>query len=798
MRILGIIGIPEARAAACLRLLAAAGLLALGAEARAGGIPELEAIMRDPVWIGAQPREPQWSLDGSRLFFRMRDLASTDEEPVLFEADLEGGAARRVSSSEAILLPTADGAWDRARARYVFSSRGDLFLADLAAKTTLQLTRTTAVEEHPCFERDEIRIVYVCEGNIFVREIAGGAVRQITDLRPGKKPPEEGAAPAGTDENSQHEWLRKEEEELIVTLRRRREQKDVSEDREQELDAQRIPAPIFLGEEGEITDLTLAPDGRYVTLTLRSGTDGDPTLIPHYIDESAYVRTEDARPKVGDRAKKHRFGVVELATEKVRWLEPDQVPGAQKDIDLRVHAPQFNRAGERAFVQVYAANHKDRWLLAIDLAELRLTPIDHQHDDAWVGWTPGIGRYRHAGEAGWMPDDERVWFLSERSGWVHLFAARPGEEAQALTSGEFEVYSPLLGPAGNCWYLHTNRTHPGERHFYRMALDGGEMTALTGGPHWYEATLAPTELRMAVLRSEPHRPPELYLSDLGATPGTRRLFPSISEEFRSCEWIVPDFVQFPARDGTMLHARLFLPVTGSEEHHSAVIFVHGAGYLQEVTKGWSGYFREYMCHNLLASRGFTVLDIDYRGSKGYGRAFRTAIYQDMGGRDLSDQVDGALWLIANHGISQDRVGIYGGSYGGFLTLLALFRHGEVFAAGAALRPVTDWAHYNSDYAAPILGGSPVQFPDVYRRCSPIYYADGLRGSLLIAHGMIDDNVQFQDSVRLVQRLIELKKEDWELAVYPLERHAFREPESWLDEYRRTLKLFEEMRSRRSF
>jgi dipeptidyl aminopeptidase/acylaminoacyl peptidase len=197
-----------------------------------------------------------------------------------------------------------------------------------------------------------------------------------------------------------------------------------------------------------------------------------------------------------------------------------------------------------------------------------------------------------------------------------------------------------------------------------------------------------------------------------------------------------------------------------------------------------------MFHHILRERGFTVLDVDYRASRGYGRAWRTAIYRHMGGVDLDDQVDAARWLVREKGIDPKRIGIYGGSYGGFITLMAMFTQPDVFAAGAALRPVTDWAHYNHPYTADILN-LPQKDSEAYRRSSPIYFAQGLKGRLLICHGMVDTNVHFEDSVRLAQKLIELRKTNWELAPYPVENHGFVEPTSWADEYKRIYKLFEE-------
>jgi dipeptidyl aminopeptidase/acylaminoacyl peptidase len=195
-----------------------------------------------------------------------------------------------------------------------------------------------------------------------------------------------------------------------------------------------------------------------------------------------------------------------------------------------------------------------------------------------------------------------------------------------------------------------------------------------------------------------------------------------------------------------------------------------------------------MFNNLLTDLGYTVMDIDYRASSGYGRDWRTGVYRFMGGKDLTDHVDAAKLLTDKYGIDPTRIGLYGGSYGGFITLMAMFTTPDVFKAGAALRPVTDWAHYNQGYTANILN-EPAADSIAYARSSPINYAAGLRNHLLICHGMMDTNVNFQDAVRLQQKLIELGKDNWELAAYPVEDHGFVEPSSWTDEYKRILKLF---------
>jgi len=307
-----------------------------------------------------------------------------------------------------------------------------------------------------------------------------------------------------------------------------------------------------------------------------------------------------------------------------------------------------------------------------------------------------------------------------------------------------------------------------------------------------EARVSPDGKLLGLIYSSSNRPPDVFLTanQPGAKP--KQVTTSPTEEWLSFPWIQPRLLTFKARDGVQVYARLYTPeMLGAPRHplHPGVVFIHGAGYLQNAHKYWSTYFREYMFHHLLASLGYVVIDVDYRGSAGYGRDWRTAIFRHMGGKDLDDVVDAAAYLVQSEKVDSRRIGVYGGSYGGFLTLMAMFTTPDVFAAGAALRPVTDWAHYSHGYTSQILN-EPQTDPESYRRSSPIYFAQNLKGALLICHGMGDTNVHFQDSVRLVQRLIELRKENWDVAVYPVEDHAFEQETSWVDEYKRILKLFE--------
>ncbi|MCI0451145.1 MAG: prolyl oligopeptidase family serine peptidase [Candidatus Latescibacteria bacterium] len=410
--------------------------------------------------------------------------------------------------------------------------------------------------------------------------------------------------------------------------------------------------------------------------------------------------------------------------------------------------------------------------------------VDRFHDAAWVDGP----MFDESGA--WMPDGKSIWFVSEPGGWGHLYVASLSGRRTQLTHGEFEVHYAWLDEDHERWFLVTNEGRPGSRRLWSMSLDGSNRSLVTPEPGTYDVVFARDFARAAVLHSRATSPAELYLLDASSGALDGPVTTSTTEVFRSFPWLEPEAVWFTASDGVSVPAHIFKPERyGGTPNGAGVIFIHGAGYLQNVLDGWGFYYREFMFHHFLASRGYTVLNVDYRGSAGYGRDCRTAIYKHMGGRDLDDVVDGARYLVREHGVGAKQVGTYGGSYGGFLTLMAMFKYPKEIAAGSALRSVTDWAHYNHGYTVRILG-TPAGDPEAYRRSSPIYFAEGLEGDLLMLHGLRDDNVLAEDILRLSQRLIELGKEDWELSLHPVERHGYRRAASWTDQITRTFKLFQ--------
>jgi dipeptidyl aminopeptidase/acylaminoacyl peptidase len=751
------------------------------------------SIMRGPDLVGYPPEGLRWSGDSTRLYFEWRKPG--EDEAATYVVGRVGGTPRRLTDEERKLAPPRNGQWDRDHRRVLFVDEGDVVVVDSIAGTRTPITQTVARESNPRWARRETHVTFVRDGSLYMVPLSadvGALVTQLVDVS-AKKPD-----PRLSDSQK---YLKAEEEKLIDYTR---EQVAKRKKAEAEREAQG-PSRVELADGQSAVDLQLSPDGVHVFILVNErARDSRATNVPNYVTESAYTEEISGRTNVGDAQNVRKLAIVNLDTRKTVWADggfagdvPANGGNPQSDRprppELNWGMPSISTDGAYAVGYTRATDNKDRWLVLLDPETGQSRILDHLHDEAWIReLRGGFG----GNVAGFLPDDRHIWFVSERDGWAHLYTLDVSAEsprASQLTSGRWEITSAGLAPDRRHLLFVSTEGDPGERHAYTMPIDGGARTRLTTRTGAHDPEMAPDGSRYGDVYSYSNKPPEVYLVD--STPGAAmtQITTTPTEEWRSFRWADPKVLTFKARDGVDVRARLYTPeMLGARRDRArpGVVFVHGAGYAQNAHKYWASYFREYMFHNLLISLGYVVLDVDYRASSGYGRDWRTAIYRHMGGKDLDDIVDGAKYLVVAEKVDPTRIGVYGGSYGGFITLMAMFTAPDTFAAGAALRPVTDWAHYNDGYTSNILN-HPQDDPEAYARSSPIYFADGLKGALLICHGMVDTNVHFQDSVRLVQRLIELGKEHWELAVYPVENHGFTERTSWADEYRRILQLFEE-------
>ena len=740
--------------------------------------------MRGPKLVGYPPSGLRWSGDSGQLYFEWRHPG--EDEASTWVVARDGGMPRKLTDAERRNAPPAAGVWDAAHRRVLFVDEGDVVLLDSVTGARRTITRTKGDESNPRWARHETAVTFTRENNLFIVPVdpgaSGGApdaLVQLTDIAPRAR---------DARETDSQKFLKAEEEKLIEHTRLEAEKKKKSEEKKK---SRALPT-LELQDRQTAQDLQLSPDGLHVFVVVAERSEAAKrAAVPNYVTESGYVEDIAARAMVGDAQDKRLLAVMNLETGKVAWADA-AFAGDKREI--RWGTPLVSADGAIAISSVRSGDNKDRWIVAVDPESGKTRVLDALHDTAWVREVAAVGPVE--GSFGWMPDQKRVWFLSERDGWMHLYAldaTSDHPDARQLTHGKWEIESATIPPDGKQFYLTTNEVHPGERHLYAMPLEGGgrtRLTAMTGG---HAGVVSPDGRTIGLIYSYSNKPPEVYLMPNTPGAGARQATTSPTDEWRSFKWADPQLMTFKARDGMDVHARLFTPEMMGARRDPAgpgVVFVHGAGYAQNAHKYWASYFREYMFHNLLASKGYVVLDVDYRASSGYGRDWRTAIYRHMGGKDLDDIVDGAKYLVETQRVNTKHIGVYGGSYGGFITLMALFTSPDTFAAGAALRPVTDWAHYNHQYTSNILN-EPQKDPESYRKSSPIYFADRLKGALLICHGMVDTNVFFQDTVRLVQRLIELRKENWQVAIFPVENHGFEDEASWADEYKRILKLFEE-------
>jgi dipeptidyl aminopeptidase/acylaminoacyl peptidase len=443
----------------------------------------------------------------------------------------------------------------------------------------------------------------------------------------------------------------------------------------------------------------------------------------------------------------------------------------------------------------------------------RIRTLYAHTDSAWVeeyDWVVTDGPILD-----WSPDARALLFTTESSGFHHLVrvavdaelarelgdtssenadavAERAWPAPEALTSGSWEVAWARWLPNGREIVLLTSREDLSQRHLELLDVESGGLVKLSTATGMnIQPQLGEGGRRVLYEHSRLGLPPDVWVVDAkaGATP--RRVTERVPERYRAVDWSIPEIVHFPAHDGTPLRGYLYRPYEfDPNRRYPVVVFVHGAGSMQNVVDGWTIYSPNFKFHSVLTRRGFVVFEVDYRGSLGYGYDFRVGVHRYIGGKDFEDEIAGVDYLKTLSWVDPDRIGIYGGSYGGFMAIMALVRAPDVYAAGAALRFVSDWENYyrgNPWYCIERLG-RPEENPAAYYRSSPIHFAENLEDPLLLLHGVRDDNVHFQDAAQLVERLIRLGK-DFELMIYPVERHGFTEPESWIDEYARIEEFF---------
>ena len=763
---------------------------------------DLERVSLRPDWCDRAPRMLGWSADGKTFYYSLTAPDEITPRPTL-AWDVKTRKATKLTDKQIWSLPpilhrgmgsARRDRGDISRRRLsrdlktmVFTRNGDVFLREIVTGKEERLTRTQDKESSAVYSGDGQRIFYLVNGNLHAMDMKTHRVEQLTYIRPGPKPKPK--KPESQAKTAAQKILFDQQKSLFEWIKERRKKREASEKRAKEREKyDRDAVQTFYTPDGLRASVTaVSPDGRYVVLVLAkpsTASSGKPTVVPTYVTESGFVETQPARTKVGEPLTTARYGILDVKKNSMKFIDPEPLRKAEAGFMGFRWSPD----GKNLAVLALAQDYRTRWILSVEPGTGQAEVVDALHDPAWIGG-PAWNRF------GWMKDSTTVWFISEATGYAHLYTAdRTGRFRRQLTQGEWEVQNVRLSPARDRFFLITNERHPGERHLYVMDADGGPRRRLTAAFRGIDdAALAPDNKSMVVQYSTPTRPPSLTLVDIGNPKRSPRAVTQIvrgaTDAYLAMKWIEPRIVHFADRHGNQVYARLFVPQK-PHPRKPAVVHVHGAGYAQDAHKQWQGWPFSYLFTQYLLNQGYHVLDLDYRGSAGYGRNCRTEIYRYMGGTEIDSGQAAVDYLVKTCGVNRGRVGIFGGSYGGFYTLMALFTRPGLFRAGVALYPVTDWSHYNHWYTSRILN-LPQEDRKAYERSSPIYLAKNLKDRLQIQHGVVDSNVHFQDTMRLVQRLIELKKTDWDLVSYPVEGHGWRTPTSRLDSFRRMEKVFQE-------
>ncbi len=554
-------------------------------------------------------------------------------------------------------------------------------------------------------------------------------------------------------------------------------------------------------------------DGKLIAYVLSDGSKQKALFVPNYLDE--FVQANSTRrgfteqkifvtPADGSREKPFEINLPKPEgagyIRSLKWAADNRSLIVDRvDKDLK----------RRQIFCVHNVGSKDEMTI----------PVTEETDEKWIAPLSSIVEPN-------PKDDSQILFGSERDGFNHLYLAtleraKPqpnpsGEirqenptdagftskvEVRQLTGGKWQVEWAKWTAEGDKLVFSSTEENTAERQFYSLDVRNNDKVQIFSNDKGIK-----NNAQIDAINEQPvllyqgskwNAPTELFA--VKVCPRCRglnvpqQITKTAPESFLKTKWNAPQFVDIPTRDGKVVKSKVYLPSNFNKtQKYPMIIFVHGAGYLQNTINGWNNYFREFMFNQMLTAKGYVVLDIDYRGSAGYGRDWRTDVYDFLGGKDYDDHLDAIDFAVKNYAVDSKKIGVYGGSYGGFMAEMLAFRTDKITCA-AALRPVADWKNYYA--SSPIYTAERLGFPeknvDGYKRSSPIAYADALNKPLLILHGLVDDNVPAQDSMQLIEKLIRLEKTPYfEAMLYPAENHGFQRSTSWTDEYTRIFNFFE--------
>lgn len=492
------------------------------------------------------------------------------------------------------------------------------------------------------------------------------------------------------------------------------------------------------------------------------------------------AQEDHAYPFAGAANAKVRLGVVAAAgDDRVVWMDLGDDP---EQYLARVH---WLPDGDLSAQVTDRAQTRLR-LLRLDPRTGESTTLLEETSDVWINLHDDHKPIAEGPFAGHF-----VW-ASERTGFRHLYLYKAdGTLVRALTDGPWQIDGVVdIDEARGLVYFLGNREDPTQTHAYAVPLAGGEVRRLTEGTGTHGVVVDHAQRRFVDVASALTHPPRLSLRNLDDGALLRELPVEQDPRLQDLQLPPPEIVTFKNRHGDTLYAAIYRPDPGTGvAPYPTLVSVYGGPHAQRVVDAWGTTVD--MRAQALRSRGYLVVKIDNRGSARRGLAFEGAIRHDLGHLELDDQVDGVRWLADQGLVDPKRVGIYGWSYGGYMAAMALVRAPETFKIAIAGAPVTSWDGYDTHYTERYMG-TPKDNPTGYAESSVMHHVDKLVGKLLLVHGMIDENVHFRHTARLINALIRAGK-PYELLLFPDERHMPRRLEDRvhmeqqiLDFIRRTL------------
>jgi len=585
------------------------------------------------------------------------------------------------------------------------NTKGTYYVWDLPAKRLIPVSAQPGYQMFAKFSPDGRMVAFVRANNVYVTDLTTGAETAVT---------------ADGNENvinGTSDWVYEEELDLRDAFR-------------------------------------WSPDGRRIAFWRLDQT----AIRPFYLlnADSLYPELVPVRyPKAGTPNSEVRIGVVDLATHRTAWVDlgPDK--------DIYVAAMDFAGSGDEIWLTRLNRHQNRLDLLLADTQRGASRVIMTDRDSAWVD----------ANQPRWIDGGKQFLFVSERDGYdqVYLFN-RDGSLVRRVTPGGWDV-SQVYGVDEKQKVLYCGGAIDGPlgRPLVRIGLDGKGLTRIASEPGTHGIEFDPTFRLYVDTYSRAGVPPVQTLRRAdGRVVRTLADNAALAARVAGLALARPEFITIKTAEGVELNAWIIKPKGfDPSRRYPLLMNVYGGPGSQTVTDSWGG--ASYLWHQMLAQDGYLVASVDNRGTGGRGAKFMKMTYLHLGRYESADQIAAAHWFAAQSYVDPDRIGIWGWSYGGYMSSLSMFRGAGVFKAGLAVAPVTDWRFYDTIYTERYMR-TPQENPAGYAEGAPLAYADSLKGQFLLVHGTGDDNVHFQNSIRLVERL-EAANKQFGMRIYPNKTHA---------------------------